>query len=1139
MVDKDALIRLPAVPTLSSILPAGTEGGKEFARIIDLLLFHEARREGKTFNPFNDSAGDYASLDSFSSGIRTNGRTGYQYKFFPSPLSSSHRAEIKKSLFSADKAKATSDIDRWIIVTPDDLTQSGTRKEGGDVAWFEELRLETPHIEIEHFGHTKLQSLFLQSPHLALYYYPEIVRGGRASRKSLEGIREGYNAALRERNGRIEFVGMSVYKEEATRGVPLEQIYIPLSVVGEEQDDSEDSYPRQNPLDLLSPGSRSVFLGDPGSGKSTLLSFLALSGISAPVQERFSLKKDGRIPIVVTLRRYADELKTRSNVSLLDYIIESVRADFSLNTADEDFFEFYLEAGKAVIFFDGLDELPNSQFKSIVKDRIRTFGAVYPLVSIVVTSRIVGYDGVVRFDSAFQHFRMARLRSFEIRSFIEDWYRIRVDSAVERQANVDDLTRIIQNPDSTAIRDLARNPLLLTIVALVHRIDAVLPDERVVLYQKCTETLLNTWYRWKFKDEDEKSKGKIERRNRKRIEAIAFWMQCRSVNAEQGRAVVSKDEIHLFLTGIIVDKEFIDLDDAKDEAAEFLDFIKSRTGLLIEAGDELYSFLHLTFQEYLAATYLLYRGEFEGVPKIWDMVGNFVGNPRWHEVIRLLIASLKSEEGQEFFLDKISLIDDGVIALQNSLLLGGLLLDGIDPVERQSLKVMRRVFSCAFSASNFEDLPPLERVFRSWMLKRDENRGEAWQVFQNFAEEVAPGDQVRYVLTGLALGIDEGILLSGLIETAHIPSLTGPDSVSGRLLKGLDISRRRLRESHNVCDRLAIESPEGNLASALLQPVLLTVDETFGWQRLFQRSLLMSLTTTLGPFHDFMWNFFALANVGGLRFGQDVEAARKNGLRSHARRSQRLDAIRERLGRFVKSNNQGSLFESTSPKIKSSRGGRAHKEEDTLSILRDRVNARAVKGRASHFSDIISREVFNMRRGSGSATAVLRASAGEEPSRLWFGILSDSSTTRAIGATLVDWLGLEPSAQWHEVIRLSIFPEIPRRLASMLSPALSDTTPTAKALAKPSASEFRTGFLILADFWMWSMGWYDAEDSSPYKALRDAAKHSRSAAIRLALLVDSAGRGDEEALAEITELLRDDKSSESHFLLQAYWSIQV
>lgn len=100
--------RLPEVKTLYDILPKGTEGGKEFARIVDLLLFHEAQRGGKKFSIFSDGAGDYRGLDSFGGdAFRKEGTTGYQYKFYPSPLSQNHRQEIINSLRKCEVIKGT------------------------------------------------------------------------------------------------------------------------------------------------------------------------------------------------------------------------------------------------------------------------------------------------------------------------------------------------------------------------------------------------------------------------------------------------------------------------------------------------------------------------------------------------------------------------------------------------------------------------------------------------------------------------------------------------------------------------------------------------------------------------------------------------------------------------------------------------------------------------------------------------------------------------------------------------------------------------------------------------------------------------------------------------------------------------
>ncbi|HEY2584768.1 MAG TPA: hypothetical protein VGI81_03260 [Tepidisphaeraceae bacterium] len=153
---------------------------------------------------------------------------------------------------------------------------------------------------------------------------------------------------------------MSVYKPDAAKDIAMEDIYIHLQLVSENDPDSDDG-PRTDPLTVLQPGSQTIILGDPGSGKSTLLRFLSLVGQTPSLRRRVNAPADViRLPIYVTLRRYADELKSNPNLSLLDHIVASVQAGFSLKAADLPFFEHYLESGQAIVCFDGLDELPNT-----------------------------------------------------------------------------------------------------------------------------------------------------------------------------------------------------------------------------------------------------------------------------------------------------------------------------------------------------------------------------------------------------------------------------------------------------------------------------------------------------------------------------------------------------------------------------------------------------------------------------------------------------------------------------------------------------------------------------------------------------------------------------------------------------------
>lgn len=726
--------RIPPVKSLCEIVPEGAEGGKEFARLLHLLLHHQARRSNTELTLIDDLAGDWSGLDSFEEGgVLATDKVGYQYKRFPSPFSDEHRSKIKDSLERAIAQHKESKITKWILVTCDGLVNSGRKAGGGDVTWFNNLKtsLKAP-FNVEHWGHDRLLALFLETPSLCLRYYPELMPNGLTQRKTIQEITKPYIDNLLAKFGRIEFVGMSVFKDSATRGVAMDDIYIPLTTVPENANEDLTDIPRTNPQEFLAPGRRTVILGDPGSGKSTLLRFLALAGKSQPLQQKFNVAPDKRLPLLVILRHYADALKENQQLSLLDYLVNHVRADYALPAADLTFFEYYLEAGEAILLFDGMDELPNSHFKEIIRDRITALSISYPGNTVIVTSRIVGYDGKIRFRDSFFHQRVAPLQLPEIEMFVKDWYHARLEDETACREHVSHLLGVITHEDNEAIRTLAANPLLLTIIVLVHRIDAVLPDKRLVLYKKCVETLLISWDGGKFRSLDAGSsslnRNKEERYNKRRIEAIAYWMHLQAgKEGKSQRSVVKQKDLLTFLSQHISKSErHTDAGiDPEDRAVEFLGFIKKRAGLLVEVGDGYYSFVHLTFQEYLAAIHLITKAEHGGDHILWQSIQNHLDDPRWHEVIRLLVAGRESDESQESLVGHI--LEKGISTINLALLAGGLLLDGIQAAEDRAVDILTGLLIMAVETNDEGYYNRFILQLRRYNEKNNSN-DHAWKV---------------------------------------------------------------------------------------------------------------------------------------------------------------------------------------------------------------------------------------------------------------------------------------------------------------------------------------------------------------------------------------------------------------------------
>ncbi len=73
---------------------------------------------------------------------------------------------------------------------------------------------------------------------------------------------------------------------------------------------------------------------------------------------------------------------------------------------------------------------------------------------------------------------------------MERWHRLTYQSAADRAHKQQRLEKAIH--DSKAIQELAGNPLLLTLMAILNRGEE-LPRDRARLYEKASEVLLHQW----------------------------------------------------------------------------------------------------------------------------------------------------------------------------------------------------------------------------------------------------------------------------------------------------------------------------------------------------------------------------------------------------------------------------------------------------------------------------------------------------------------------------------------------------------------------------------------------------------------------------------------------------------------------
>ncbi len=446
-------------------------------------------------------------------------------------------------------------------------------------------------------------------------------------------------------------------------GVSLEQVYISLTAIDQRRRDEKaeerpDELGHVDPRTLSIPAAlaryhRLVIIGDPGSGKTTLLAYLALTfartlrdGVTS-VQERLNLKESGYLPILLPLRDFGRHLKLEhpdpgkdGPALLLNYLRQYYAAQNIV--VPEDFFSDFLEGSNAVLLWDGLDEVANPALRQRVARLIEKFAVRYPDNRYVVTSRVVGYEGASRLG---ENFGLAKVQEFtpaEVRRFVRDWTRA-VETAlagseepvVLRRAD-DEASQLIGAIEGNPrVAELAVNPLLLTVIALVHRYRATLPEKRSELYEEAVEVLLGAWDKAKGLDTETQLAGrKLDTGDRRSLlEPVAFWLH------EQKRRDIELDELRPLVLPTFVGLASGDKHLADKAVDEFLRVVNERSGLLIERGTGVYGFAHLTFQEYLAARALASRADFVAytVKRLDD--------PWWREVI-LLEAGYLSTQGK-------------------------------------------------------------------------------------------------------------------------------------------------------------------------------------------------------------------------------------------------------------------------------------------------------------------------------------------------------------------------------------------------------------------------------------------------------------------------------------------------------------
>ncbi|MBD2415651.1 NACHT domain-containing protein [Nostoc calcicola FACHB-3891] len=345
-----------------------------------------------------------------------------------------------------------------------------------------------------------------------------------------------------------------------------------------------------------------MVLGGPGAGKST---FLRKIGLEALKVQKGGFNHDC-IPVFIELKRFQDR-----DINIKNLIAEEFRI-CGVPEA-EHFTVKALESGKLLILLDGLDEVPTKNSTNVI-NQIQYFVDTYDKNRFITSCRVAAYRHNFR---RFTDVAMADFDDIQIENFINNWFSSKPDVGK-------DCWEKLNSHEYTAAKELTQTPLLLTLVCLLYQRSGKIPTNRATLYERALRVLLEEWAGEKSIPQEDLYKGLDTKRKEMILSEIAHDAFQEDRLFFPRREIAKK--IENLLAEMLPDEKFIN-------GVDVLKSIEVQHGVLVERADSIYSFSHLTLQEYLTAQYI------DDHRQVEKLVTEHLTDERWKEVF-LLVAGL-------------------------------------------------------------------------------------------------------------------------------------------------------------------------------------------------------------------------------------------------------------------------------------------------------------------------------------------------------------------------------------------------------------------------------------------------------------------------------------------------------------------